>query len=368
MKILFIVPIYISNINSLKTLYLIGGGGRYPYELAKNLAKNKKDEIELLFFSKNDDTESLEGMKITTVKAFNFLTKFNGPSNPVPISKLFFQRIKNADIIHSYQILTEATLIATLYAKMIHTPIVLTDTNFSGASLTRLIRPEYIADGVLAISNEDYDSWHAKKKEVIYGGVTMKNFPYKKDKKKYILYFGRILSHKGVDVLVEAMPDDYELIIGGSALDKEYITYLKKIGKHKKITFRLNATDKEMVELYRNATCFVLPATARDYLGKAWKRPGLYALVVPEAMSCGTPVIVSNVGALPDFIEKGALKNGFVFKDRDVKDLNAKVKKIISDKELQIQLGKNARKLVETKYSWQVIADKTYAIYKEFIK
>lgn len=367
MKILFIVPIYIHDIVDLKTLYLIGGGGRYPYELAKNIASLKKGEVEIVFFSNKDESIMFDGMKISVVRGFNFLKKFNGPSNPVPVSKAFFQKIKEADIIHGYQIRTEAILLASLFARFVKKPIVLTDTNFNGASFSRIICPEFIADGVLAISSEDYDSWHAKRKEIIYGGVTMEDFPYKKNKKPYILYFGRILSHKGVDVLVEAMPASYELIIAGSALDIAYLDYLKKISKGKKVTFLTNTTDKKMIELYQNATCFVLPATSKDYLGKVWKRPGLYALVVPEAMSCGTPVMVSNVGALPDFIEKGSKINGFVFKDRDINDLQTKLKKLIKDKVLVEKLGKNGRGLVESKYDWQVIARNVYRIYGKFI-
>lgn len=368
MKILFVVPIYIKKIKDLKTLYLLGGGARYPYELGRNLSLNKNNEVELMFFSDKDAVGELDGMKITLVKSFNFLTRFNGLSNPVPLSKTFFSRIKEADIIHGYQIRTEAILYASLYAKLIRKKIVLTDTNFNGISLSRIIRPEYFIDAVLAISREDYNSWHAKRKYIIYGGVTMENFPYKKNKMKYVLYFGRILSHKGVDVLVDAVPSDLELVIAGSASDSDYMKYLKRIGRGKKITFRENISDEEMIELYQNASCFVLPATAKDYLGKEWGRPGLYALVVPEAMSCGTPVIVSDVGALPDFIEKGKGMNGFVFKDRDSKDLQNKIQKIISDKELLHRLGKNGRHLVETRYDWLVIANNVRNIYSKLLK
>jgi glycosyltransferase involved in cell wall biosynthesis len=92
-----------------------------------------------------------------------------------------------------------------------------------------------------------------------------------------------------------------------------------------------------------------------------WSRPGLYALVVPEAMSCGTPVIVSNVGALPYFIENN--KNGFVFKDRDTNDLRDKLNIIIKNKKLAETMGRNGRKLVELKYNWQVIAKNVRKIY-----
>lgn len=368
MKILFIVPIYIKDFQNLKTLYLLGGGSRYPYELARNLALNKNDSVEIMLFSSVDAEEKIDGMSIVLVKSLSFLPSINGTSNPIPMSPLFFQKIRNADIVHGYQIRSDATLFASIFSKIVRKPIMITDTNFNGVSFARFLRPEYIADAVLAISKEDYDSWHARKKYIIYGGVPKESFPYKKEKSKYVLYFGRILSHKGVDVLVEATPADIQLVIAGSSPDKTYIKYLRKISKKKKVIFKENVSDKEMVKLYQNASCFVLPATKKDYLGKEWGRPGLYALVVPEAMSCGTPIIVSNVGALPDFIEKGRYINGFVFEDRNIQDLQSKIMNIFSNKKLQYTLGKNGRYLVETKYDWKVIAKNTRGIYKSFIQ
>lgn len=361
MKILFIVPIYLKNINEIKNLQFMGGGGRYPFELAKSISQLGHDEVELLFFSNIHDSIMLDNMKISLVPGVNFFTRFNGFVNPLPISLTFFKKIKEADIVHGIQIRTEATMLATIFGKLIGKPVFLTDNNFNGLSLSRIIRVERLADAVLTISKEDYDSWHVKHKKIIYGGVNIHNFPYKKEKQKYVIYAGRIVAHKGVDVLVEAIPNDYQLIIAGSTSEEDYLAYLEKISKNKKVKIIKNPSDKKLVELYRNASCFVLPATAKDYLGRVWGRPGLYALVVPEAMSCGTPVIVSNVGALPYFIEDN--KNGLVFKDRDVDDLRKKLLTIITNKKLIERMGNYGRKLVEEKYSWVSIAKHVRKIY-----
>lgn len=361
MKVLFIVPIYLENIGEVRKLQFLGGGGRYPLELAKNIASLKKDEVEMVFFGKSEDSMSFEGMKIILLPSVKFCPRFNGTANPLPRSWKFFQKIMQADVVHSIQIRTEATLLATIFSKLLRKPIFLTDNNFNGLTLARIIKPEHLASAVLAISKEDYDSWKVKNREIIYGGVDMEKFSYQKAKKKYVLYAGRIASHKGVDVLVNAMPDNYKLIIAGTPWEKDFILYLKKIAKVKNVDFIVNPSDEKLINLYQEASCFVLPATAKDYLGKVWGRPGLYALVVPEAMSCGTPVIVSNVGALPDFIEDN--KNGFVFEDRNINDLSDKLNKIINNKKLAETMGRNGRKLVELKYNWQVIAKNVRKIY-----
>ena len=361
MKILFIVPIYLKNLNEVKRLQFQGGGGRYPFELAKNLASLKKDDVEMIFFGKKKKSIFFAGMKISVLPAIKISPRFNGAANPLTISLDFFKKIKQADVIHSIQIRTEASLLATIFARFIGKPIFLTDNNFNGLTMARIIRPEYFASAVLAISEEDYDSWNVRNKKIIYGGVDIKKFSYQKKKKNYVLYAGRIASHKGVDVLVNAMPRDYKLIIAGATLEKHFLKYLKKISKGKNIDYVTNPSDTKLIRLYKEAVCFVLPATAKDYMGKIWGRPGLYALVVPEAMSCGTPVIVSNVGALPYFIEDN--KNGFVFEDRNVIDLSNKLNKIIKNEKLIEKMGVSGRKLAESKYSWQTIAVNVRKIY-----
>lgn len=361
MKVLFIVPIYLKDIDEVKELQFLGGGGRYPLELARNIAALKLDEVEMVFFGKKENSMTFEGMKITLLPSVNFFPRFNGTANPLPTSLKFFQKIKQADVIHSIQIRTEATLLATIVARLLRKPIFLTDNNFNGLTFARIVKPEYFSSAVLAISMEDYNSWKVKNREIIYGGVDMKKFSYQKLKKRYVLYAGRIASHKGVDVLVKAIPKNYKLIIAGVPLEKDFLVYLKKIAKEKNVDFILSPSDNKLIKLYQEATCLVLPATAKDYLGKVWGRPGLYALVVPEAMSCGTPVIVSNVGALPYFIEND--KNGFTFEDRNITDLRDKLNKIIENKKLADSMGSSGRKLVELKYNWQIIAANVRKIY-----
>lgn len=363
MKILFIIPIYIGDKNKFKNLVFTGGGARYPLELAKAFQRTfPEDNVEVMLFSSSNTTFTSENIKISLIRSTNFFTKYNGYYNPIPISLDFFKKIKSADVIHSFQMRTEASLMASLFAKLVKRKFFLTDTNFSGVSISRIIHPEYFSTGVLAISKEDYDSWNHKSKYIIYGGININQFKYKSVKKKYALYFGRIVSHKGVDVLINAL-DDEKVIIAGSSIDSQYLLYLRKISKNKNVEFIINPSDQKMINLYRDASCVVLPATSIDYLGKKWSRAGLYALVIPESMSCGTPVIVSNVGALPDFIETGRLINGYVFQDRNVVDLRNKIRKILFNPKLRNKMSINCRRLVEEKYDWNVIARKVKKIY-----
>src|SRR5258708_5475107 len=89
----------------------------------------------------------------------------------------------------------------------------------------------------------------------------------------------------------------------------------------------------------------------------------LFGLVVVEAMACGTPVIVSSAGPLPELVING--DNGYVFEDRNVADLSNKINKIISKSEVVEKMGLKSRKLAENKYNWNNIAKKVREIYKK---
>jgi len=66
---------------------------------------------------------------------------------------------------------------------------------------------------------------------------------------------------------------------------------------------------------------------------------------VLEAMAAGVPVVTTRVGALPDIINHG--KNGFLANVNDVNALTESVLEVCGDKELAIQVGKNARRTIE---------------------
>jgi glycosyltransferase involved in cell wall biosynthesis len=161
------------------------------------------------------------------------------------------------------------------------------------------------------------------------------------------------------------MPKDYKLIVAGRVFNEAYLNRLKKIAGDKNVEFIENPKDEQLIELYQNASCFVLPSTHKSYTGKKHKKTELFGLVVVEAMACGTPVIVSSAASLPELVESGV--NGYVFKDGDTDDLTKKIKKIIFDKKLILAMGYQGRKLVEEKYNWKKVAENVRDFYSKAV-
>ena len=366
MKILHIIPIYCTD-NQLENFQTLGGGERYPFELARFLASNNdKDEIHIMVFGNRDSSLIKDGITINVVKGLKPFGMINQNFSPVPFSTNFFKNISQADIVHGYHIKSDTITFSSLIAKAYQKPMVLTDFGGGGPlNFSKFMPSENLAKKILCISEFDSKFWKVANKSIIYGGVDLKKYDFRSNKENYVLFVGRILPHKGIDRLILAMPDNYKLVIAGHAFDKSYLAQLKKLAKGKNIEFIENATDKALINLYQNASCFVLPSTHKNINGKKVKKTELFGLVVVEAMACGTPVIVSNAASLPELVDNGY--NGYIFNDGDVQDLAEKIKKVINNKTLINKMSYNGRKLVEQKYTWEKIAKNVRSLYGELL-
>lgn len=85
-----------------------------------------------------------------------------------------------------------------------------------------------------------------------------------------------------------------------------------------------------------------------------------------EAMSCGKPLIGSNVGGIPEIIDDG--KTGLLVPKKSVESLTAAIDSLLSNEELTISMGKRARKRAVEEFSWKVVAKRTYEVYKKVVK
>lgn len=86
--------------------------------------------------------------------------------------------------------------------------------------------------------------------------------------------------------------------------------------------------EEELIFHYRNADVFIYPVVA-----------DIFGLVVLESISCGTPVVAYNVGALEEIIGKG----GFLVKFNSVPDFAFKTYAVLSNQYLRAELSERAR-------------------------
>lgn len=175
-----------------------------------------------------------------------------------------------------------------------------------------------------------------------------------------ILYVGRLLRRKGVDLLINAIPiiikkiPDIKLIIVGSGPEEENLKNLaKKRGLEKIIQFEGFVSEEKKFAFLDIADIFVLPSLSEPF-----------GIAILEAMACGKPVIGSNVGGIPFIIENE--KTGFLFESQNVCELAEKIIILLNEKELRDRMGKAGHEKA-MEFSWNNIAKETVEVYNKIM-
>lgn len=191
---------------------------------------------------------------------------------------------------------------------------------------------------------------------------------------RMILFAGRIERLKGIDNLFKAMallkqnhPEwDWSKIclsvIGGDPSERglrenEEMARLHalrdELGLQDLIAF-LGARDQDSLHFYFSAAEFLVMPSHYESFG----------MVALEAMACGTPVIVSDVGGLQQLVKHN--QTGLRVKVNDPEALAEAMQKLLSDEARRRRIGHSASCYAED-YSWVKITDQLLAVYGEIL-
>jgi glycosyltransferase involved in cell wall biosynthesis len=139
---------------------------------------------------------------------------------------------------------------------------------------------------------------------VAYNAIDVASFPFQNQKRDHLLFLSRMSPEKGPILAIEvARRTGRRLVMAGKvdAKDRDFFTReVEPLIDGEQIIFIGEADAALKRELYRDASCVLMPIQ--------WDEP--FGLVMPEAMACGTPVIVFNRGAAPEIVEDG--ETGFI--------------------------------------------------------
>jgi len=181
------------------------------------------------------------------------------------------------------------------------------------------------------------------------------------EKDGYFLFMSRLVRHKGVHYLIDAykrLRTNKKLVIAGTgAFTDDYVQFLKKkAGKNPNIIFTGNIEGGSDIwrEIFSNAYLFVHPS---EYEG--------LPVVVLEAMSFGTPVLVSDIMENMEIIGAG---QGFSFKNKSVTDLKNKLDKLRRSDKLTKKIGAIGQSHVLKEYNWKHICRATEVAYLNLLR
>ena len=183
-----------------------------------------------------------------------------------------------------------------------------------------------------------------------------------------ILSVGRLIDLKGTDYLIKALPKvllrfpQTKALIIGSGPQKSYLLNLaKELHIKDSVVFIGQIPHWKMAKYYSLADVFVLPSIT----SKMGETEG-FGVVLLEAMACGLPVIGSDTGGIPDIIKNG--ETGLLFRQKDSPDLANQIIRLLTDEDLRKKMVANARNLIETQFSWEIVAERFMEVYHGVIR
>lgn len=192
-----------------------------------------------------------------------------------------------------------------------------------------------------------------EKIHVIPNGVDVHIYKPSSTKNKTIVLMGEVSPRKDIHIAFKALKgiNNVNVIVIGPVKDKEYLSYLKNIMPNAIFTGEIG--ELKMIEILSTSMVFLHPSRSE----------GL-SMAIIEAMSCGLPVICSDVS-----YPLVSQENGFVFDSKlDERQITSfikeKVELILNDENLSKGISINNRKKIEKFYSWEAIAKEVEKVYK----
>ncbi|MGB5926000.1 MAG: glycosyltransferase family 4 protein [Dehalococcoidia bacterium] len=210
----------------------------------------------------------------------------------------------------------------------------------------------------------------ADKLRVVYNGIDTEIYSMNEETSRnrdgLIMVANTDDRKKGVFYLLQALrllrEDGMKLTIVDDA--ERHSSYVEDVGSlplyGSKLVRRLNLdgmvhftgrlTREELAQHYAAAKIAVVPSL---YEG--------FGLPAAEAMACGTPVIATTGGALPEVVGDA----GMLVPPANADALTAAIKQLLNDRQAQQRMSEAGRKRVKEKFNWEQAAGKTIEIYRE---
>lgn len=318
MKILHITPTFYSDLS------IVGGGERYIEYLSESLVFKEplaQQIVEQAVLSFSDSFEEITKKHLH----YRIIPGSVNDLNSFDFDKVH-EIINDYDLVFVHQCLTDFGLYFASIAKLSNKVVIGLDhgggksercqeTPFALSSYDQL----WAHSDFIAVDFKDFDVPYS----VLKGPIAVeKIIKLKKRSPNLIVSVGRILPHKGFETVLKAIAGlNFQYKIIGRKYDEAYFQYIVNVADELKVDVEIitDASDFKVSELMSTATVYVQPSVHSSYDGRYFSKPELLGLSSLEALSHGTPTLVSTAGSLPELGEVYGCK---VFKnDSDLRDI-----------------------------------------------
>jgi len=171
-----------------------------------------------------------------------------------------------------------------------------------------------------------------------------------------VLFTGRLVPYKGVDVLIRAMKGSNArlALVGDGPLAGSLRDLARDLQVADRVTFMGALSDPELIALYHACDVFVLPSVTRAEA---------FGIVQIEAMACGKPVISTSVASGVPWVNRHG-ETGLIVPPGDVNALRHAIASLTADESLRARLGGAGRRRVEREFTAAGMAERTVALYR----
>lgn len=172
-----------------------------------------------------------------------------------------------------------------------------------------------------------------------------------------ILFVGRMVPYKGLDVLLRAMVDvpATAVLVGDGPQRQHLETLARELGIASKSIFTGELDESELMAWYHACDLFVLPSTTRAEA---------FGVVQAEAMMCGTPVVSTNLPTGVPWVNLDG-ESGIVVPPGDVPALAAALRSLATDADLRLRLGEGARNRAQQEFTASRMIQRVISLYRE---
>jgi glycosyltransferase involved in cell wall biosynthesis len=347
---------------------LFGGGERYPLELARALAREVPCRL-VTFGSDARHVHEDDGLEIVVLPA-----RAHAHGHPAhPRGGGLVRALRDADVVHAHQLYSRTTAIALWAARAAGRRRVITDHGLIGRRRRHRIG---LVERFLTVSRYSAQVLGAPPERTtpIFGGADPRRFsPDRDDKRRGVLFVGRITPHKGVDRLIRALPPGTELTVAGSTghdpawPERDYPRLLRQLAASApgRVTFAGPVADEDLPRLMRRHAIVALPSVAYTCYGRHVPVSELLGLSVIEAMASGTPVVCSRIGGVPEVVDDG--RTGILAPPGDVDALRDGLATLLADHERRDALGRAARDMACERFTWTACAQRCLESYETLL-
>lgn len=346
-------------IKKLRIVFLASANSVHSYKWVKYFAE-KGHEVHWISFAENTQG-SISGVSFCQIK------------NPFPFNFLKLKKIVkdiHPDIFHAHY----AGVNGFLAALVNFHPFVLTawgsDVLLAGKSIFKKFFVKYAFSRANLIT---CDAFHMKtaimkmgvlgnKIKIIYFGVDVDKFsPGEKMQSHTVISLRSLEPVYNIETLIKAVPlvlkqvPQARFVIAGRGSEEENLKKLAQdLGVLKRIDFVGLISQDKLPEYLRASDIYV--STSLSDAG--------IASSTAEAMACGLACIITDFGDNKEWIKDG--ESGFLMPLRDYKFLAEKIVFLLKNSEKRVELGSNARKVIEEKNNYYKEMAKMEKLYEYF--